>query len=76
MTVKPIFIGQGNVYIDGPPVLVTSTHTFVTMDVPAEVYDIIRAKFIEAGYDHVIMNEDQPDEALDMTGIAITKGQA
>lgn len=48
------------------------THTLVTMPVSKSAYDEIRAYFAEAGYDHVIGNEDGEGEFLEMTGIAIT----
>jgi hypothetical protein len=48
----------------------THTHTYVTMDVPADLYDIVRAKLLAASYEHAI---DDKDGLLIMQGIALTK---
>lgn len=45
------------------------TYTVVTMEVPAEFYDLVYAKLKAAGYDHAI-----DDDKLDMTHIALTRG--
>jgi hypothetical protein len=42
------------------------------MDVPAELYDLVRQKLLDAGYDHAV--DDQAGE-LDMHGIALAKEQ-
>ena len=47
------------------------TYTFATMDVSKKTYDEIAGKLREAGYDHAFV-----DGALDMHGIALTKGNA
>jgi hypothetical protein len=46
------------------------THTYVTMDVPKAVYDIIREKLLAAGYEHAV---DDREGELDMHGIALTR---
>lgn len=45
-----------------------STHTVVTLEVPAEMYDYVQAKLRDAGYAHAFF-----DGAIDMTGIALVK---
>ncbi len=47
-----------------------TTHTYALMDVSPAVYAEIRAKIIEAGYEHTIMAQDGA-ECIDMTGIAL-----
>ncbi len=47
----------------------TQTHTYVTMDVPPEVYALVRQKLLDAGYEHAV---DDEQHQLDMRGIALT----
>jgi hypothetical protein len=47
-----------------------STHSYVTMDVPPEFYDLVHQKLLDAGYDHAV--NDKEGE-LDMHGIALVK---
>jgi hypothetical protein len=49
------------------------THTYVTMDVPAEFYDMVRQRLLDAGHDHSV---NDADGELDMHGIALTKEAA
>lgn len=49
----------------------TMTHTYVTFDIPAEWYDSIKARLIDAGYGHT-MNQAGD---IDMSGIALTRGE-
>lgn len=46
------------------------SHTFATMEVPREVFELIQAKLWEAGYSHAILQEG-PGVLLDMHGIAL-----
>jgi hypothetical protein len=46
-----------------------STHTYALLEVPAVVYAAVKALLTRAGYDHAF----QPDGAIDMHGIALTK---
>jgi hypothetical protein len=55
------------------------TYTFAELDVPAEVYDLIAGKLIEAGYGHVFNVGVKPEAGKDcgpinMHGIALTRG--
>lgn len=43
------------------------THTYVTMDISRSAWEEIAAKMLEAGYDHVFMDDDE----IDMHGIAV-----
>ena len=47
------------------------THTYVTMAVPPEVYELVRRNLLDAGYEHAV---DDKQGELDMHGIALTKG--
>ena len=54
------------------------TYTFAELEVPAEVYDLIAAKLIEAGYGHVFDVGVRPEVGkdcgpIDMMGIALTR---
>lgn len=54
------------------------THTFATMDVPAEVFELVRKKMEAAGYQHAIHTTPDGDY-IDMKGIALvveTEGEA
>lgn len=51
---------------------VRQTHTYVTMDVPAELRALVRQKLLDAGYDHAV--DDKAGE-LDMHGIALVPGE-
>jgi hypothetical protein len=46
------------------------TRTYVTMDVPPELYDLVRQKLLDAGYGHAV---DDKEGELDMHGIALVK---
>lgn len=48
------------------------TYTFATLEVSAGAYHEIRAKLLEAGYDHAILPErHEGQELIDMRGIAL-----
>lgn len=50
------------------------TYTFVTLEVSAAAYDEIRAKLLEAKYNHTILPErHEGHELIDMHGIALLK---
>lgn len=49
------------------------THTIVTMDVPAALYDLVRQKLLDAGYGHAV---DDREGELDMHGVALTREAA
>lgn len=53
--------------------LLRTTHTFVLLDVPYEMYNLVREKLIAAGYDHAV---DDTEKTLDMHGIALTPEEA
>jgi len=44
-----------------------TTHTYVTMEVPKELHDLVRANMEAAGYQHAINDEGE----IDMHGIAL-----
>lgn len=46
------------------------SYTYVTMDVSARAYAEIRAKMLEASYDHAL-HEDDGAECIDMHGLAL-----
>jgi hypothetical protein len=48
----------------------TSTHTFATLEVSAAAYDEIKAKLVEAEYQHAFI-----DDAIDMHGIGLVKAE-
>jgi hypothetical protein len=50
-----------------PPI--RSTHTYVTLDVPGELYDLVYDQLKAAGYDHLF--PDTPDGPLEMDGLAL-----
>ncbi len=45
------------------------TRTYVTMEVPRELYDIVRQKLLDASYANAV---DDEEHELDMHGIALT----
>ena len=47
------------------------SRTYAIMDVPADVYQCIRALMVQANYDHAIHNTARGDEVLDMHGLAL-----
>lgn len=47
----------------------TSTHTYVIMELSPAAYDEIAQKMREAGYDHVFGEDGE----IDMYGIAVTR---
>lgn len=54
------------------------THTFVELEVPADLYDFVVQKMIEADYGHVFDVGVKPEVGkdcgpLDMHGIALTR---
>lgn len=49
-----------------------STRTYAEMEVPADLYTIVREKLIAAGYEHAI---DDQTGALDMAGIALVSSE-
>lgn len=49
----------------------THTHTFVIMEVDALIYRDIKAKLLEAGYDHAVSEDGEHGTLLDMHGIAL-----
>lgn len=46
------------------------THTYVVMEVNQQVYDEIRRRMMEAGYQHALHSGGGP-EVIDMQGIAL-----
>lgn len=46
------------------------THTLVQMTVPRYVYELIKEKLLEAGYDHAVMDH-RDDNMLSMHGIGL-----
>jgi hypothetical protein len=58
-----------------------STHTFVELEVPAELYDFVTKAMIDADYGHVFEVGSKPEPGkdsgpIDMHGIALTRGPA
>jgi hypothetical protein len=49
---------------------VRSTHTYVVMEVSQPVYDEVRHRMMEAGYQHALHSGDGA-EVIDMHGIAL-----
>jgi len=49
----------------------TATRTYALMSVPRAMFDLVRGKLQEAGYDHAI-----DDDSLDMHGIALVVEEA
>jgi len=47
--------------------MTTATRTYATMEIPMEMWAVIRDKLMDAGYDQAFMDNN----ALDMHGIAI-----
>jgi len=47
------------------------THTYALLEVPKPVYDLIRAKLVEAGYQHAFDKKTDGSEVIDMHGIAL-----
>ena len=47
----------------------TSTYTFVELEIPAEMYDWFRKTLAEAGYEHCFMD----DGTIDMHGIGLIR---
>lgn len=45
------------------------THTFALLAVPSELYDLVRTKLVDAGYEEQV-NDD--DKTIDMHGLALT----
>ncbi len=52
--------------------MITSTYTYVLMDVSEETYYEIYDKLSEAGYDHCF-HKDDGKTVIDMHGIALNK---
>jgi len=50
--------------------LLRQTHTYAIMEVPSELYDLVRQKLLDAGYAHAV---DDRDGELDMQGIALVR---
>lgn len=44
------------------------THTFATLEISGAAYDEIRAKLVDAGYQHAFI-----DDAIDMSGIGLVR---
>jgi len=51
---------------------IKQTHTFSILELSSVAYEEIKSKLIEAGWGHVIMEEDGK-EVIDMNGIAVSK---
>lgn len=57
------------------------SHTYATLEVPAEVYDLVAAKLVAAEYHHAFVEArhavslGQDNGAIDMHGIALTRGE-
>jgi hypothetical protein len=47
------------------------TYTFATLEVSRLAYDEVRAKLLEAGYEHAITSDSSEEELIDMHGIAL-----
>jgi hypothetical protein len=49
------------------------THTYALLEVPQVFYNQVKAKLLEAGYQHAIQDESRTgrEECLDMHGIAL-----
>lgn len=53
---------------------IRTTYTFTTLEISREAYDEIRAKLVEAGYQHTLREEDSDGaELIDMHGIALKR---
>lgn len=52
-----------------------TTHTFAIMEVSQSTYDEIRAKLLEADYDHAVWEEGDDGTLLNMSGIALAVTQ-
>ena len=52
------------------------TYTFVHLEVSQSVYDEIRAKLVEAGYQHTLVTGSDEREVIDMHGIALVPSLA
>ncbi|MCH8807441.1 MAG: hypothetical protein IH986_15340 [Planctomycetes bacterium] len=48
----------------------TYTHTFATLEVPKDVYDLIRSRLLAAGYGHTI-ETGSIGEWIDLEGVAL-----
>lgn len=46
------------------------TYTYAILEVPADVYDVVRAKLVTASYQHAFDKQDGR-EVIDMQGIAL-----
>lgn len=51
-----------------------TTHTYALMEIPQEVFDLVREKLEAAGYEHAVHN-DNGQLCLDMHGIALVVEQ-
>lgn len=49
----------------------TRTRSFVTLAISGPAYAEIREKLVAAGYHHVLKNQDDGSECIDMDGIAV-----
>jgi len=49
------------------------THTYVILPLSAAAYREIRARLVEAGYQHAFHDVDTPEEVIDMHGIAVQR---
>jgi hypothetical protein len=50
------------------------THTYAILDITCEAYQEIRARLVEAGYDHAIHGaQTHAGEVLDMFGVALSE---
>lgn len=49
----------------------TSTYTYVEMEIPADLHELIRKKLEQAGYDHAILEGPDGRITLDMRGVGL-----
>lgn len=55
-----------------PPSDMRQTHTYVTLDIPREFFELVRQRMDDAGYDHLLIKEaDGKVVRIDMHGIAL-----
>jgi hypothetical protein len=47
------------------------THTFVVLEVPAAVYELVKAKLLAGGYAEALLDLGDGGEVIDMQGIAL-----
>lgn len=58
----------------GPRPRLRVTHTFVTLPLSDSTYSEIAEKLKAAEYYHCFIDPGKPDETIDMSGLAVTRG--